>query len=499
MKNILFAFLLLFSFFALAGDDCVHISVEACTEKKASLNAAVSSFQSEIEGITADLENASASYSSILIEGDQFQYTSSTSVIPGDTAKEKIQNMNALAQSPFYDVSNNPAIMLWEANSIYNYYQSIKPVLLQADASISDAYSSLSSVNDDLDNVSDVVNSYDCSSCPCNNGGNDGGDTPSGGGGDCPCASAIAALESHLSTIRVQLDDIKSVLDNLKTSLNTIQSDVALIRASVVRIDDYISDDFKDLFEKLQKHVLTLSNSCFNVSLSNGLAQVDYPSILYWSDYTNATQTLDAQGKDLDWIETASKINNRGEGGYIDFGEYKTLNWFQRVEFLLGSMVGIFSPSNDLSSTDFSEQEKQAANDAGISVDSAFTFLESPKTKLEQMLSTFDSVKDLLNPFSGTFQPHGSTYLTLLPEVSVESELLKNTFPQITFQLDHSGDGSFSINSIVNFCHTFTTFLWYVVFFLIDVFAIVKFVKGLIFIHAWYFKIYNSWFRTTLY
>lgn len=475
------------------------MSSDECTSAVSGIQGDVSTCQSEISVFQDSVSQSKSIIDNIIEEGDSFVSFDGSSNVPGESYSDKFSYLQDSSNNPASDytgsygfgvVNYKYAQTYGSVNGIYNYYHDgIQNQLITLQGYLEAMESQVDTLNSNLADIYDVTTTLNCEACnfqsddDFNGGGGDGGGSSGGGGdgggssgsGDCPCAALINALKAEVETIKDNVEQIRnSIDDNIVATLEELKE-------IFTRWDDYVEEDFKVKFENISTIVSSQSK--------------------FWQDYTNASYMVNNYGSSLDWIETGrtiSKINNAGSSTVINVNEYKSLNYLQRIEYLLGSIAGIFSPTGSLAVSDFTQDQKGDISNTKNQSDSAFDQLATPKDYLETMITTFSEVQSKLNPFSGVFpNSFNVTQITLLPDVSVQSPLLQNTFHQITIDLEETGSGSLSISSIVQFCHVFTRFLWFVFFLLVDVAAIFWFVKSLIAIHKWYFNIYNSWFRTT--
>ena len=498
--------------------NCTSMTPAECQEAKerivqlcGSLTSYRDTLQSAIYSSSATVNSTLTMVNQLINEGDNFYTFSDSGSVTGDNVTERIEFLKTqMPTSPYLwegsaGTSNSKLYHLNGGNTaVYNYYNDgVKPVLVDirnnlvmSSIDLDNASVLVNDSGDFIGRIEEVANGMNCSACSGGGGGGGGGGSGSGTtSSGCPCSEFINAVKTAVDNCKVTLDSINTKVGAIKTRLEQwdeiikqIKNDVYSIRQTTDRMDDFFRDDTEVNFKKLIEHVITLSNAVVS-------AELKLPPNLYWTEYTNATTFVDDSDTSIDWLQKGKAIEAGADGAVIDFGEYQGLNWFQRMEFLLGHIAGIFSPTNSTSS-DFSSEEKEKAEDAQDVFD-GLTF-DDEKSVLQQMVQYVENIEDSLNPFHGLFDYSSGSVrsITFLPDVSVENDLLGNTMPTITMDLTEAGDGSFSISDLVDLAHNLTTFLWYVSFLIIDVLAIIKFVQCLIALNRWYWKIYNSWVST---
>lgn len=517
--------------------NCTAMTVQQCEQHKTNVLEYAAITRASFDQALADLGNAKNDLSfvksqleGLKVEGDAFVPGDSTLNSWGSSSAERVINLLSTQQGSylFPDNSSAGSISIQAHNyvggvgSIYNYYnQAVKPALTSAetyidkvDDEISFAIDNMTSAVGDLNSLTTYVqNDIVCSVCQSAGGGGGSGgggsgddddDDGGGGSGGCPCAEVLnhilqvlMDMQQDLKTIKTKINRWDSIIDQINANIASISSDVYKIRRTTDLMDDFFRDDTELNFAKLIEHTLTLSNSVFSGSLS-------LPPNLYWTDYTNATQLLDAQGDNFDWAEKGSTISTATGQWRIDFGEYEQLNWFQRIEYLLGNIAGIFNPTSGVSDVDFSQEDK-ANQDLVKDQLSQDTFdLDSQVTPVRTLISKVYSAKSKLNPFSDIFSTPSVQKVTILPNVSLGSQsdfnrlISDQEVPSIQIDLTRTGDGSFNINSLVGLAHSLTTFLWFVLLLLVNFVCFLWFFRALVKIFEWYHKITLSWAHSLL-
>lgn len=515
--------------------NCTAMTVQQCEQHKTNVLEYASITQASFDRALMDLGNARNDLSLVRSqieglkqEGDNFVSYPSNSDIPGSATASKVDFILNGPTGPYISTgsTSSPSISTVRGgnNSIYSYYnEAVKPALTSAESYVNKVASEIDFAIDnitsafvDLDSlITYVQNDIVCSVCQSSGGSGGGGsggggsgddddDDGGGGSGGCPCAEVLnhilqvlMDMQQDLKTIKTKINRWDSIIDQINANIASIASDVYKIRRTTDLMDDFFRDDTELNFAKLIEHTLTLSNSVFSGSLS-------LPPNLYWTEYTNATQFLDAQGDNFDWAEKGSTISTATGQWRIDFGEYEQLNWFQRIEYLLGSIAGIFNPTSGVSDVDFSQEDK-ANQDLVKDQLSSDTFdLDSQVTPVRTLISKVNSAKSKLNPFSDIFSTPSVQKVTILPNVSLGSQsdfnrlISDQEVPSIQIDLTRTGDGSFNINSLVGLAHSLTTFLWFVLLLLVNFICFLWFFRSLVRIFEWYHKITLSWAHSLL-
>lgn len=464
--------------------NCTGITQAECERRKSVLLDIIADLDTFSVDITEAISAVKNNLEQILSDGNTFTYFSSISQVPGDTVQDVTAYLDQLSTSAYQSKVSN-SVRMYTNNSVYKYYnQAVKPLLTSSINTLDALEEENGEIRDSLGQYYVATTALDCPSCQTTtvlpSGGGSGSSSSSS---SCPCAEYFTALQNAATTSNNHLYEIRQKVNSMSVQVDSIQTNLAYIANFVHRLDDYLEETYKPQFEAIHDAV---------ISLTQGQNK-------YWEDYTNATKMTSQYGTDIDWKSKGRQILTLNPEGYIDFGEYKQLNWFQRIEFLLGDIAGIFQPSNGPQEANFTQQHQQSIQSTKEAVDSAFSSstLQAPRDVISTMFDTLSGVQNKINPFSSIQSYAPGRTLTLLPEVSVQSEMLGNTYPSIQLDLEESGNGMYSINSLVELCHTITKFVWSVLLLVIFVTAIWHFVISVIKIHHWYLKIYNSWFRTT--
>lgn len=457
--------------------------------------------------------------------------TNCTSMTPEFCADLK-SNLENLAQSIYFGSSSILNEISYTFNFVYSalgdlynlqnslesdssiseyYYLNIEPTLSNAKSSLSQAHEAAEvslqvaeQVQSDSSELNTYVSSINCAACQSSQDV----ELPSGGGSSstssppvsvgCPCSELLHQIKSilndmntELSSIRVRIDSWDSLIKSIQSNLTLIQKDVNSIRQVVVRMDDFFRDDTDYNFQKLIEHTLSLSNTLATVNVS-------FPPNLYWQDYTNATKFLNEDGSSISWSEKGKLISQPSGDSLIDFGEYSTLNWFQRIEYLLGNIAGIFSETNSIDS-DFSGDQKHEQELVSSQLSRDTFSLDDHVSPVRSLLSKFESLRDKLNPFHGVFNNSSVSTITLLPNVSLggrtdfNSLITGQEVQGIQIDLEATGNGSFSLGSLIDLSHSLTTFLWFVFLLLLNFTSFLLFFRSLIKIYTWYHAICMSW------
>lgn len=347
-----------------------------------------------------------------------------------------------------------------------------------------------------ISNLAPQVDDINCEVC---SDGSDDDDNPGGGGGGsggCPCAAYIQSLQITLEHIDADLHEIKQRLQYWEQYIKMIED----ILDKTESIDDFMQDELKEAMKNFFK-------SFFDVTDYKDAPKVEWWKLYteemarswFFSDYTNASAFVQQDAGKYDFLEKGKLIfNSPQHPNNFDVSEYQSFNWFQRVEFLLGNLVGVFSSTNSVAA-DLTEAQKQAAEDQEQAVNDAFgegAFSDS-QSLVGGLLQRIESVQSKLNPFHGLFSSsHSAQPIEILPETAVSSVLVQNTSPGIYLDTSDYGSSGFGIHDIVDVAHNLTTFLYLVFFLVVDVAAFVFFVRGLMAIVQWYHKIVLSWVKT---
>lgn len=358
--------------------------------------------------------------------------------------------------------------------------------------------SSLDDLSTQVANISHAAEDFDCE--PCAEEGSGGGGGCEGDGG-CPCVAELEALRILLAQVQADVENIRTLLEAWDDYIKAL----AAIKENVKSIDDFMQDDLKTALENFAFSFYNLQDA---KSKPNQIqywklytAMMDW-SLHYYGDYTNAV-SFHLDGSSYEFMDVGKAIfhtPNANRPNDFDFGEYQKYNWFQRIEFLLAEIAGVFSPTNDFKSADLTEEQKETADEAGQTVENAFNEegLTRYTDKVSAAIDNIASLKSKLNPFHGLFpgNRYGISSITIIPETSIDSSLLGGSSPGVELQITDYGESGTGIGRVLDFCHTFTTFLWFVLFLIADVAGFVFLVRGLMRIFEWYHKIVLSWVKT---
>ena len=312
----------------------------------------------------------------------------------------------------------------------------------------------------------------------------------------------ISSLSSSFSDFSTSLTSnllySSSLITNLISSVTNSNSDSSSFQSALIdsisNLVDSVSSfssitNFNSVVSNLFDFVITNCPPC-----SSNFCNYSEPYISL--SYSNATLFLDYDGNHINWLSRGRLVSKPSGDAVIDFGEYQSLNWFQRVEFLLGHIAGIFSSTNSTTADFTDDQKEQIENVEENNAWSESTYNETRST-IETMIHAFEESVSSLNPFKNVFSSPSVGKVTLLPDVPVDNALIPNgTFPTVEIDLTASGDGSFSLLDVVELSHNITTFLAFVFFAVFDALAIYRFVQALIALNRWYWKVYHSWVST---
>lgn len=451
--------------------ECVKVSQAQCEGLKSSLAEYTSSLQSKV--------------------GDCIQYADYVSSLADSFEPTYIGFVNFIDYNNLWDASGYPGdptawdlyFQMQDYNENIGYYTDVLANQLDDLAST-------------ISNLAPQVDDINCEVC---SDGSDDDDNPGGGGcgsGDCPCAAYIQSLQIILDHIDADLHEIKQRLQSWEKYIKMLEE----ILDKTESIDDFMQDELKEAMKNFFK-------SFFNVTDYKDTPKVEWWKLYteemarswFYSDYTNASAFVQQNAGSYDFLEKGKLIfNSPQHPNNFDVSEYKSFNWFQRVEFLLADLVGVFSPTNSIVA-DLTEAQKEEAEDQEQVVEDAFgegAFTDS-QSVVAGLLDRIESLQGKLNPFHGLFSSSYSAQpIELLPETSVSSVLVSNTSPGFYLETDDYGGSGVGIHDIAVVAHNLTSFVYLVFFLVVDIFAFLFFVRGLMAIIQWYHKIVLSWFKT---
>lgn len=334
--------------------NCIQMTPAQCEQYKAYMYNAIDECLNYAILTTGDVEYAVGTLSSVVDEGDGFNSFNS-----GWT-------MNSLTNSYQYPYvwwrkSGTDTVKIMQLvsanNSIYNYYNDgVRPSVNDSLGVLSFAQSLLEVQIDILNSISNNVSMLNCNECTASFGGDTGGGGDGGGSSSssCPCSSYLATLTDKLDEVRIKVNEIAGNVSSILKYVKSISSSVSYIATN-------------------------------NFSYAN-----------YFKDKDGTVYDLSSR---LEYFRT--------EG--VGSSYYTSLNWMNRIELLIASLVG--ASSNTVASGATSSSTQSMVD----SVTSSLSSISGYANSLSSVYATnFDGIKSFFNACKQIFpynQPDGSICL----------------------------------------------------------------------------------------
>lgn len=423
--------------------NCTAMTPSDCVEIKRSLNEELIIAQDYILEARTELNYALYEVNKILDEGDSFtpvQSWTSTS----DSVLTAPQHQYTLSNTGNSSTSN-PALVGAGNNSIVNYYQqAVKPSLELVKYNLETSLPALNNAHDGIEWLeTDVVSSIDCSTCEASFDG--GGDpvvtnSPPSSSVTCPCEEQMKALQNllkddflpRIKSIDSNVKLLTNIVTIAKEQLSVVKEGMHNISNLLLRLDDYVLDDFSQRVYQIRFDV--------NYIASNLRQRVSFID----QQYSNSTFYVSVDGsKDIDIQGLEAQLVTEDADGNIsfDWGEYKDLTWFGRVEYLLLRMNGLYSLEESEEETDDPES---VADEIEESSDSFNQSLDDAKVSFDRVKS---SAANFFDAVDSTFA--GSS-MSSYPEIVLISNYL-NTGEDLSLKIDED---------VIDACRVVTSLLW---------------------------------------
>lgn len=348
--------------------NCVQMTPAACEYLKMTFEGYAGDLRSygenclyEITNILWRLDFLDSEVNRVYDEGRNLPYFKSSISIPGGSLSEQSELLlsfygDYIVTKKVATISGTLNNQITQSHCVYNYYnQSVAPMIEAAQSASTEIRyraNSLKGMAESAVASSDsVLSSVESISCePCQLGSSGGG---GGGGGGGTTSGECQALEAA-----------QRVIEFLRSYLDDLQENVRKIKTDVLKISDQV-------LPAIHKDLAFISTN-----------------LLYATEY-KTLDGVDFQMRQLD--ELLKQNQNQG----FDFGEFGNLSWFSRVEYLLLSIAGVYSRTNDLGGVTKQKLDDTYDGIAGResslanSVDSVSTKFESVHTSLKGFYSSF--------------------------------------------------------------------------------------------------------------
>lgn len=422
--------------------NCTAMSPEDCQSIKNSIQLYLQEGMETLSDSRQEVNDSLSDIQSVLEEGDSFtpvtQWSASSGSGPVNTAPQFQYGLGSAGSSIF---TGSYPLGGTANNSIVNYYQqAVKPSLQSAENHLYHVLFGINSTYNTLSSISDnVLSRVNCSACTASFDGDPLETNSPPSSGSCPCDEQMKALnklvKDEISPRISSIDDNVKLLTNIvsiaREQFEIVKVGMHNISNLLLRLDDYVLDDFSQRVYQIRFDV--------NYIASNLRQRVSFID----QQYSNSTFYVSLDGeKDIDIQNLESQLlTDTDEGPSFDWGEYKNLTWFGRVEYLLLRMNGLYSLNdNETSSEDPSSRSDEIE-------ESASSFNQS----LDEAKSSFDSVKSsAANFFNAVDNAFGGSSMSNHPEIPLISNYL-NTGEPLTLNIDQD---------VVDACRVVTSLLW---------------------------------------
>lgn len=404
--------------------NCVAMSPSACEDLKSGIISSVGRAEFDAQSILQNISDTlQYGLEPLKAEGDSFigPELYGPAGISASEGKASSQFRYASYSSPSVDMEGRNVSYIGTANnSIANYYQqAVKPVLEASITALSTSKSEVSSVLDSLSGIEGLVDSVDCSACTASYGGPSTTTNSPPSSGSCPCNEQMEAIKSLLQNdflprikkIDTNVAQLTNLITIAREQLRVTKEGFYNVTNLFNRLDDYVLDDFSNKVFQIQIDV--------NYIASNLAAKVR--NLFIDNQYSNSTfyTSIDGQ-KDIDIQHLDTQLITESDGNKsFDWGEYKDLTWFERIEFMLLHMGGFYSLTNAISGgttnySSFADSLESKADDLESAANAAQSGFNSVKTSFTGFVSSFksafgnhDAIKEihLISNYLGTQQP----------------------------------------------------------------------------------------------
>ena len=352
--------------------NCVSMTPAACAQAQADIKSTAERLGNEIDVQLVRLSSANdylntvqGKISAIKNEGEQFQFYSAGSSIPGSSQTEKIDYLTSvnpyigytLYSSTFVNSSYKVTGVMNANNGIYNYYNDgIVPLLTDIDNGVAMAYTYVNDSMSDLEDLKlvttefdNIANNMNCDACSSSGGGGGSGSGTTDSSG-CPCASYIVAVQGAVDNVQLKLSEVKTLMDNWNLK-----------------------------FQKWDNLLKSIADAVGPIG----------------TNFVHAVELTDLDGTAINMAELDKLLHDQSTGAF-DQGEYAKLSWFTRVEYLLGQIAGVFSVTNR-----DEDLEEDSITDA---YDSILSDKDSLSSSVNQVKNQFSNIHTSFNGFFSSFR-----------------------------------------------------------------------------------------------
>lgn len=252
------------------------------------------------------------------------------------------------------------------------------------------------SVRDELGPIGDRVQQVTCSPCTLGNANSGGGGSVGGdqSGVETGCLSCyldrlddisetLSYIDNRVESIETKLSQyIDDVKDKIKDNLDIPLSSISNV---VQRIDDYLRVDQDQLLDSIRSAVIVISNEVSDI-------QHDF-----YEAFKRADESKNLDDEEFDLVEAINEIPNGGDS------VWSRLNWFSRMEALLGSIAGFGTNTTDVSTEIPSEfLQEYDTNISSVNSDSSGL---AARDQISGAMDTISSVLDSFRIFDGVYEP----------------------------------------------------------------------------------------------
>lgn len=306
-------------------------------------------------------------------------------------------NTATIARRYFRNGANEVA-GLWHAS--YEVAQSLIPVFT---SQLGDLNSARSLADASLNNAQSIYFSARSITCdPCQMVTGDGG----GQGVEAGC------LECYLVFLRrfqAQFDDMVTHLVSLTNTQTKILSQVSTISSympvfsnMVQRIDDYLWTDQSNKLANVEAAIIVISNNVDNIQ------KFYYTTFSNASDVANGVYFDPVDGPPENFQQVLNTVFNSPDNqNSFDVSKYQRLDWFRRIELLLGDIAGLSAISNPASVSD------SAISSVNSAVENLENLSDLPGEGSSSLMTNGEALKGLSQSIAGIF-PSSPQSITLL-------------------------------------------------------------------------------------
>lgn len=206
----------------------------------------------------------------------------------------------------------------------------------------------------------------------------------------------------------------------------------------------------------------------------------------------NADYFRDLYGASFDFVDRGHEIFPTN--GVFVLSSYVGLNWFSRIEMLLGQLVGVFSPEVS-GETDFTSQQKSKISDTESDLNYSLSQLTEHRSWISERFEDIEDLEEKINPFRSVSVANNKK-IKFMSRVYVKEvgnvDPLFDHFDEIVLDLDESYNTGDSIWSIIEKARKVFQFFWIFMAFVAVVVSFSAFVRYLLKIYAWYVKLMDS-------